>query len=324
MRNLEELKNFFQANTCKITFSNHPQHLYEPIKYTLDLGGKQIRPLLVLLSNEMFNGEIEKALNPAMAIEWFHNFTLMHDDIMDNAPLRRGNATVYSKWGINTAILSGDVLLVKAYQLLEPIEKEIFKDVFALFNQTAIEVCEGQQLDMNFEKIQDVEVEEYLQMIRLKTAVLLACALKLGAIVAKTTPKNADLMYQIGENLGLAFQLQDDYLDVFGNPKKFGKALGGDIVANKKTFLLLTALKDANATQKQQLKYWMNDKNTDTLEKVDAVKQIFVDLNIQQKTQQKINQFSNLAFDSLAQLCVPQENKIELENLIKQLLLREL
>lgn len=323
MKNLSELKAILQEEVGMLTLPQAPSHLYTPISYILSLNGKKIRPLLVMLSNEMFGGITQNAIHPAIAIEWFHNFTLMHDDIMDKAPMRRGKPTVHQKWNTNTAILSGDVMLVKAYEFLQTIDLEYFKPIFVLFNKTAIEVCEGQQMDMNFEQIEQISVDEYLEMIRLKTAVLLACALKLGAILARTSDKNADLMYQIGESLGLAFQIQDDYLDAYGNPDKFGKQIGGDILANKKTFLWLTALQDANELQRQELIRWTDSRFLQSQEKVEGVIAIYNALQIQYKAQHKMEYYTQKAFHSLDAIDIPYENKIELRMLMKSLLSRE-
>ena len=219
-----------------------PKNLYDPINYILQLGGKRLRPVLTLMATAIFESDYKKALDAALAVEVFHNFSLVHDDIMDDAPLRRGQDTVHEKWDVNTGILSGDAMLINAYQLFENYEGETFRELAKLFSKTAIEVCEGQQYDVDFETRDDVRLPEYLKMIEYKTAVLVGAALKMGAIVAETTKTNCDRIYEFGRDLGIAFQLQDDYLDAFGDPKTFGKQVGGDIIENKKTFLYLTAL----------------------------------------------------------------------------------
>jgi len=222
--------------------SKEPYNLYEPISYILELGGKRLRPVLTLLTTALFDGNYKNALDAALAIEVFHNFSLVHDDIMDDAPLRRGKTTVHEKWDINTGILSGDAMLINSYQYFESYPNEEFKKLVQLFSKTAIEVCEGQQYDIDFETRDDVTIAEYLKMVEFKTAVLVASAMKMGAIIANTSEENQDLVYEFGRNLGIAFQLQDDYLDAFGDPKTFGKQVGGDIIENKKTFLFLKAL----------------------------------------------------------------------------------
>ena len=233
--------------------TKEPRNLYEPIHYILKLGGKRMRPVLTLMTTEIFDADYKKALPAALAVEVFHNFSLVHDDIMDDAPLRRGNETVHEKWDTNTAILSGDAMLILAYQYFEQYKTEVFRDLAKLFSKTALEVCEGQQWDVDFETRTDVSIPEYLKMIEYKTAVLVAAAMKMGAIVAEASVENADLIYGFGLNLGLAFQLQDDYLDAFGDPKTFGKQVGGDIIENKKTYLYLKAIEFSDDAAKQNL-----------------------------------------------------------------------
>ncbi|HNW50125.1 MAG TPA: polyprenyl synthetase family protein [Prolixibacteraceae bacterium] len=264
-----------------------PEKLYDPIIYSLNMGGKRIRPVMLLMSYEMFKTDIEKALPAAVAIELFHNFTLLHDDIMDEAGLRRNLETVHVRYSNNAAILSGDAMSILSYEYI--IRYNHLNDVVNLFTQTALKICEGQQFDMDFESRMDVSVDEYLNMIGLKTAVLLAASLKLGANIAEAPEKEAQLLYEIGYNLGLAFQLQDDLLDTFGDQKTFGKNIGGDIVSNKKTFLLINALELATEAQLAELKKWLNSKDFDRQEKIDAVKKLFVDLNIYEITKSKID-----------------------------------
>ena len=241
MLSLSDYQNIISEEFSNIHIEKHPKSLYEPIDYILSLGGKRIRPVLTLMAADIFDGDHKKAISAAKAVEMFHNFSLVHDDIMDDAPLRRGNETVHEKWNLNTGILSGDAMLILAYQYFENYEPKIFQALAKLFSKTALEVCEGQQYDVDFETRDDVTIPEYLKMIEYKTAVLLGAAMKMGAIVAETSEENADLIYNFGLNLGIAFQLQDDYLDAFGNPETFGKQVGGDIIENKKTYLYLKA-----------------------------------------------------------------------------------
>jgi len=258
----------------------HPKNLYQPVTYFLGLDAKRIRPLLTLIAADCFDANITKALPAAAAVELFHNFSLIHDDIMDNAPLRRGKQTVHEKWNSNIAILSGDVLLVKAYQELAKCKKGTSIQLQTVFSETAIGLCEGQQLDMDFETRNNVSIDEYIEMIRLKTAVLLGCSMQMGAICAKASKEDAGLFYRAGEKLGIAFQLTDDYLDVFGVAEKVGKQTGGDIIANKKTWLLLKALEISNAKQKKELQYWLSKKQFNPKEKVAAIKDIYSSLNL--------------------------------------------
>jgi len=242
MQQIVQLQNSINQYISNKTYGASPVELYEPINYIMSLGGKRLRPCLLLMACDMFGGDVEQALAPALAIEVFHNFTLMHDDIMDKAPLRRGKPTVHEKWNANTAILSGDVMMVESNKLIMQVKDNILRPVLDVFNDTAVGVCEGQQIDMNFETRQDVQIDEYINMIRLKTAVLVGGALKMGALVGGADDAEGTLLYNFGEQLGIAFQLQDDILDVYGDPKKFGKQVGGDIISNKKTYLLIKAL----------------------------------------------------------------------------------
>ncbi len=296
-----------------------PHNLYEPIAYTLDMGGKRLRPVMVLLACQAFGGEIEDAIPAALAIEIFHNFTLLHDDIMDHAEVRRNKPAVHIRYNENVAILSGDAMSIMAYQYLTKTESQNLQQVVQLFSKTAMEVCEGQQYDMDFEDTFEVSIEDYLKMIRLKTAVLIACSLKTGAIIAGASAVDAEHIYQFGINLGIAFQLQDDLLDVFADEEKFGKKIGGDIVANKKTFLLLKALEVANTSQKSQLMEWINEKEFDPAEKIESVKQIYLDLNLQDINQEMMDDFYQVALNELntARLDPAQKNRIlELGQLI--------
>jgi geranylgeranyl diphosphate synthase type II len=323
MHTTAELQQILETAIQNLKFPNHPKQLYDPITYIINLGGKRIRPLLVLMATELFGKDANDAVHAAMAIEVFHNFTLVHDDIMDNAPLRRGKATVHEKWGANTAILSGDVMMVEANKNLAKVNPIFLKDALDTFNSTAQGVCEGQQLDMEFESRKDVSIDEYIDMIRLKTAVLLGGALKLGAIIAGASAKEADLIYQFGESIGIAFQLQDDILDVYADPKKFGKQVGGDIIANKKTFLLLKAFELAEQENLEQLKNWTNLEEFNTQQKVDAIKDIYNALDIQNIARQAMNNYSDKALAYLDQIEISNEAKSNLLTLTNQLIARE-
>jgi len=289
-----------------------PKNLYEPIDYILQLSGKRIRPILTLMSADILSGDFKKALPAALAVEVFHNFTLVHDDIMDDAPLRRGKQTVHEKWNLNTGVLSGDAMLILAYQYFENYEADTFQELAKLFSKTALEVCDGQQLDIDFETRNDVTIAEYINMIRLKTSVLVAAALKMGAIVAKAPDKDANLLYEYGLNLGLAFQLQDDYLDTFGDPETFGKQVGGDIIENKKTYLFLKAMELANNDDKQKLQFFYKQKLEENSIKIDEVTRIFERCDIPGLIQKLIQDYTNLSFDSLNQMNISLENKEKL------------
>mgnify|MGYP003969250563 CR=1 FL=1 len=283
MKDLSQIAEIIEAEINNISYLKDPENLYSPIEYTMELGGKRIRPILLLISYQLFNDNFERAFSPAKAIELFHNFTLLHDDIMDKAPLRRGKITVHKKWNNNIAILSGDVMMIHAYQLLAQVESKYLKSILNIFNKAAIEVCEGQQWDMDFESKDDVPLIDYMQMIEFKTAVLLAASLKIGAVLADAKKKDQNHLYEFGLNMGIAFQLKDDLLDVFGTSKLFGKKIGGDILANKKTFLYLKALQISDLSTKLKLKkLYTSENENDT--KVEKVKKIFVDLNIKKHT----------------------------------------
>jgi geranylgeranyl diphosphate synthase, type II len=304
-------------------YGQKPVELYQPIGYIMSLGGKRLRPLLTVLSTQLFINNWQKALKPAIAVEVFHNFTLMHDDIMDRAPLRRGKPTVHQRWNDNVAILSGDVMLVEAYQLLLNVDIEVLPHVMRRFSRTAAEVCEGQQLDMNFESRWDVTEDEYLEMIRLKTSVLLGFALELGGIIAKTDTQTTQDLYDIGVNMGLGFQLKDDLLDVFGDPNKFGKQVGGDIIANKKTFLLIEALTQAEGNLKTDLNYWIAATDFDPTEKVQAITKIYQELDIKTKTENRIAAYFSKGLAGLQSLNVPVDRKAPLLDFVDYLLTRE-
>ncbi len=286
-----------------------PRNLYDPISYILHLGGKRLRPILVLISAELFGADYKKALDAAMAIEVFHNFSLVHDDIMDEAPLRRGKPSVHKKWDVNTGILSGDAMLIASYQFLESYDGMLLPQLFELFNTTAIGVCEGQQFDIDFETRKDVQVVEYLRMIELKTSILIAAALKMGGIIAQTTAENQKLIYEFGRNLGIAFQLQDDYLDAFGDPETFGKQVGGDILENKKTFLYLKALELASAKDRETLWALYHTKNTAPEDKVNTVKAIFTASGAKELILQEVRKYTDLAFGCLENIEAPEEKK---------------
>lgn len=304
----------FQAYFEKTNWVREPKNLYKPIKYILQLSGKRIRPILTLMAADIFGANHKDALPAALAIEVFHNFTLVHDDIMDDAPLRRGMQTVHEKWNINTGILSGDAMLILAYQYFENYNPTVFQKLAKLFSKTAIEVCDGQQLDIDFETKNNVTIDDYLNMIRLKTSVLVAAALEMGAIVAETSDENCDLIYDFGLNLGLAFQLQDDYLDTFGNPETFGKQIGGDIIENKKTYLYLKALEVAQKEDQEKLKFYYKQKLEDNSIKIEEVTRIFELSDIPKYTQDLIQDYTNKSFDTLDKLDISNHNKEKLKN----------
>jgi geranylgeranyl diphosphate synthase type II len=299
-----------------------PKNLYEPIQYILGLGGKKIRPVLTLMSAEIFDADYSKALPAALAVEVFHNFSLVHDDIMDDAPLRRGNVTVHEKWNINTGILSGDAMLILAYQYFEQYEPAIFRELAQLFSKTALEVCEGQQWDVDFETRSDVTIPEYLKMIEYKTAVLVAAAMKMGAIVAETSVENGEFIYDFGLNLGLAFQLQDDYLDAFGNPATFGKQIGGDIIENKKTYLYLKAIEFASAEEKAKLLQLFSVSLDENESKIEEVKSIFNTSGASNATQQAIQDYTLRAFATLDKMNISSDKKAILKSFGENLMNR--
>ena len=292
---------------------HEPKNLYEPIDYILKLGGKRIRPVLTLMAADIFSSDFKRALPAALAVEVFHNFTLIHDDIMDAAPLRRGKATVHEKWDTNTGILSGDAMLILAYQYFENYEPIVFQKLAKLFSKTALEVCDGQQLDVDFETRNDVTIPEYINMIRLKTSVLVAAALKMGAIVAEANDENANLIYDFGLNLGLAFQLQDDYLDTFGDPETFGKQVGGDIIENKKTYLYLKALEVATEDDKGKLAYLYRKKLADNYSKITEITRIFKINEIPFLIKEEIESYTQKAFATLAKMNITEANKQNLK-----------
>jgi len=323
MYNIAQLQDLINKEIAEKQYSNNPIELYEPIRYIMTLGGKRMRPALLLMACDLFDGSIIKALKPALGIEIFHNFTLMHDDIMDNAPLRRGSETVHEKWNGNTAILSGDVMLVEAYRLMTQVDDSLLRQVLSVFSETTLRVCEGQQIDINFEALQEVSINDYLEMIRLKTAVLLAGSLKIGALIGEAKQEDADALYQFGENLGLAFQLQDDILDVYGDPQKFGKQVGGDIIANKKTFLLIKALEFAEDLDKEELTFWLNEENPEIDIKVNAITEIYTRLGVRQLAEHQMNTYAEKALSALEKTSANTENKKALRAFAEELLIRE-
>ena len=322
MHSIQQYQQFISDYLQSQSKNKEPKNLYEPIHYILQLGGKRMRPILTLMSAEVFDADYAKALPAALAVEVFHNFSLVHDDIMDAAPLRRGNVTVHEKWDINTGILSGDAMLILAYQYFEEYEPTIFRALAKLFSKTALEVCEGQQWDVDFESRKDVTIPEYLKMIECKTAVLVAAAMKMGAIIAKTSDENADLIYDFGLNLGLAFQLQDDYLDAFGNPETFGKQVGGDIIENKKTYLYLKAMEFASPNEKEELVHLFSIHPEDNSDKINSVKQIFHSSGAAQATQKAIHDFTLKAFETLEKMNVSLDKKAMLTNFGENLMKR--
>ena len=313
----------FNAHIREQIKSKSPAQLYDPIVYIMQLGGKRLRPALTLMTTALLNGDYKKAFGAAMAIEVFHNFSLVHDDIMDEAPLRRGKETVHKKWDLNTGILSGDAMLIWAYRFLEDYTDKDFRNMVQLFSKTAIEVCEGQQFDIDFEKREDVTIEEYLMMIEYKTAVLLAAALKMGAMVAQAKESEQELLYNFGKYLGIAFQLQDDYLDVFGNPETFGKQSGGDIIENKKTFLYLKTKALCNEEELQELDHLFSIKPADPSAKVRIVKELFNKSGAADESKRAIKDFTEKAFDYLEKLEMPEDKKAVLRGFGEQLIVRK-
>jgi len=323
MKSIPELQENIESEIASLKFGDHPSELYDPISYILSLGGKRMRPLLVLLGYQLAKEDATSTVRQALAVEVFHNFTLMHDDIMDEAPLRRGMPTVHEKWNSTVAILSGDTMLVKAYDLLLELDSKILPEALSLFNKCAVEVCEGQQIDMNFESESQVEVEEYINMIRLKTAVLLGFSLEYGALIGGLAEANRKQLYEVGVKMGIGFQLMDDLLDVYADQAKFGKQVGGDIISNKKTFLLIKALELASGDQKSRLEHWLSVAEFDAEEKVEEVTKIYNELGIKELTVTLMNQYFDEGFDLLENLSARKEGKDQLVNFAKQLMKRE-
>ena len=306
-----------------LSYGRRPQSLYEPIRYVLSLGGKRIRPTLMLLAYNMFRDDPERILMQAVALETYHNYTLLHDDLMDHADLRRGHETVHKRWNDNQAILSGDSMLVLAYERMAQCPADKLGEVLSLFTQTALEIGEGQQYDIDFETRNDVSEDEYIEMIRLKTSVLLACALKIGAVLAGASKADADNLYKFGEQIGLAFQLQDDYLDVYGDPKIFGKAVGGDIVSNKKTYMLINAFNRANSCQRAELQRLINTESFDRDKKVAAVTALYNEMSIDKMAKNKMDFFYEQSQRYLDRVSVQEERKCELRAYAERMMKRK-
>ena len=306
-----------------LDYAHEPMHLYEPVKYILSLGGKRIRPALMLMAYNMYRDDVEKILDPALALEIYHNFTLLHDDLMDNADMRRGNPTVHKRWDANTAILSGDVMLSLADVYMSRVDDVYLRDVMSVFHRTSIEIAEGQQYDMDFETRDDVAEAEYIEMIRLKTSVLLACALKIGAILGGASKEDAEHLYLLGESIGLAFQLRDDYLDVYGDPKVFGKKIGGDILCNKKTYLYINALRLADKEQRAALDYWAAALDANPEEKIAAVTDIYNKVGLPEVSRKMEDFYYRRALASLEALSVEKEKKQVLREFMAALMERD-
>ncbi|NRD18911.1 polyprenyl synthetase family protein [Winogradskyella eckloniae] len=309
MQHIEQYQKSFLKYLEGFAVEKEPQNLYNPINYILQLGGKRLRPVLTLMTAEVFGGNAQVAMDAALSIEVFHNFSLVHDDIMDDAPLRRGKKTVHEKWNLNTGILSGDAMLIMAYQLFEKYEAQTFQALAKLFSKTALEVCEGQQYDIDFETRNDVTIVEYLKMIEYKTAVLVGAAMKMGAIVAKASIEFQNAIYEFGRLLGIAFQLQDDYLDAFGNPETFGKQVGGDIIENKKTYLYLKTLELGSHDIQESLKAIMANTALSNEDKVEKVKVLFTSSGAAEATQHAVKDYTNRAFNVLDKLNIPEDKK---------------
>jgi len=324
MKTSKEILNLINEYIDQLPYEREPRNLYEPIKYVLSLGGKRIRPTLMLLAYNIYKEQPESILQAACALETFHNFTLLHDDLMDHADVRRGQPTVHRKWDANTAILSGDTMLVLAFHhMVSQCRNAHQQEVLDLFVQTMLEIDEGQQYDMDFENRTDVREEEYIEMIRLKTSVLLACALKAGALLANAPKEDAECLYRYGELVGLAFQLQDDFLDVYGDPKVFGKAIGGDITSNKKTYMLINALNRSNNSQRAELEHWIQAKDFDAKEKIAAVTRIYNEIGIDKLAKQKIDEYFEEGRRLLASLNVADSRKAELTGYVNGMMKRE-
>ena len=318
----EEVLSIVNEAIQSLPFNRQPTSLYEPVRYVLSIGGKRMRPMLMLLAYNLFKDNPQSILNQACALETYHNYTLLHDDLMDNADLRRGHETVHKRWNANTAILSGDSMLVLAFQQMAQCPEDKLKAVLDLFTETALEIGEGQQYDMDFEHRMDVREDEYIEMIRLKTSVLLACALKMGALLADASADDADLLYTFGEQIGLAFQLQDDFLDVYGDTKVFGKAIGGDIVSNKKTFMLINAFLRANEQQRAELHRWVEATEFDEQEKIAAVTRLYNEIGIDTLAQERIDHYFKQGLACLEAVKIDAERKEQLTAYVYKLMKR--
>lgn len=318
-----ELLEKINSHVAGLQFSRSPQGLYAPVSYVLSMGGKRIRPVLMLMAYNLYKDDVDRIFAPATGIEVYHNYTLLHDDLMDRADRRRGKETVHKVWGDNAAILSGDAMLVLAYQFMAQCPAEYLKEVTDLFSLTALEICEGQQLDMEFENRKDVTEEEYLEMIRLKTSVLLAASLKIGAILGGAPAEDAERLYDFGMNLGVAFQLKDDFLDVYGNPAVFGKNIGGDILCNKKTYMLIKAFEHATDSQRDELNRWVDAESFHPAEKIAAVTNLYDRIGVRELCEKKMQEYSERAAESLAAVAVVAEKKEGLKALMENLMHRE-
>lgn len=318
----EEVLSIVNEAIQSLPFNRQPTSLYEPVRYVLSIGGKRMRPVLMLLAYNLFKDNPQSILNQACALETYHNYTLLHDDLMDNADLRRGHETVHKRWNANTAILSGDSMLVLAFQQMAQCPEDKLKAVLDLFTETALEIGEGQQYDMDFEQRMDVREDEYIEMIRLKTSVLLACALKMGALLADASADDANLLYSFGEQIGLAFQLQDDFLDVYGDTKVFGKAIGGDIVSNKKTFMLINAFLRANEQQRAELHRWVEATEFDEQEKIAAVTRLYNEIGIDTLAQERIDHYFKQGLACLEAVKIDAERKEQLTAYVYKLMKR--
>lgn len=323
MKTAEQLLQMVNDFLATLPYDRKPASLYEPVKYVLSMGGKRMRPVLMLLAYNLFKDDPERILMQAVGLETYHNYTLLHDDLMDNADLRRGHTTVHRKWNANQAILSGDSMLVLAYERMAQCPDDKLAEVMRVFTETALQIGEGQQYDIDFEQRTDVTEDEYIEMIRLKTSVLLACALKIGAIMADASPADADNLYKFGEQIGLAFQLQDDYLDVYGDEKVFGKAIGGDITSNKKTYMLINAFIHANDDQRRQLTHWITAKEFDRKEKVKAVTELYNEIGIDRLAKEKIAYYFENSHKYLDAVSVDEARKQQLRDYASHLMVRK-
>lgn len=323
MQNVNYYQSAFNNFLSQYHLDDEPQTLYQPVQYILSLGGKRLRPVLTLMTAEMFGAKAENALNAALCVEVFHNFSLIHDDIMDDAPLRRGKPTVHEKWNLNTGILSGDAMLILSYKLLEVYNGSTYKTLNTLFTKTALEVCEGQQFDIDFETRNDVSIEQYIQMITYKTSVLVAAAMKMGAIIAGANEQDQNTIYEFGKNLGIAFQIQDDYLDAFGDPETFGKQVGGDIIENKKTYLYLKTIELGSDKERKQLFELFNNADISHQDKIETTKQLFETSNAVVHTKQAIEDYTNKALNCLDRLSLKDSYKLALKQFGEQLMQRK-
>ena len=318
-----ELLEKINRHISELKFTRQPEGLYEPVSYVLSLGGKRIRPLLMLMAYNLYKEDVEQIFSPATGIEVYHNYTLLHDDLMDKAEMRRGKSTVHKVWNENAAILSGDAMLVLAYQFMAACPSASLKEVLDLFSMTALEICEGQQMDMEFESRKDVSEAEYLEMIRLNTSVLLACSLKIGAVLAGASQEDADRLYDFGINLGVAFQLKDDLLDVYGNPEVFGKNIGGDILCNKKTYLLIKAFERADEQQRRALSFWIDADTYVPEKKITAVTALYDEIGVKNLCESLMEEYTFRARAALLSVAVSDERKQALKELMEQLMFRE-